>query len=141
MIHGNHQPACSTADPPQGGLIAYRSNEGGVYQVYVQTVPLSNRKWPLSTDGGYEPRCRADGRELYFLSEDRKLMSVEVKPGPSFGVPKALFQTKVSPGVDWLRIHYAPTRDGRRFLINTQTGDTGSNPITVVLNWTALLRN
>ena len=125
---------------PDGRLIAYTSNESGTYQVYVQTYPLSDRKWPVSTNGGYEPQWRADWREIYYLSEDRKLMAVAIGPGPSFGVPKPLFQTRVSAGVDPLRMHYVPARDGQRFLVNTQIGDPAPNPITVVLNWTAGLK-
>jgi Tol biopolymer transport system component/predicted Ser/Thr protein kinase len=122
---------------PNGRLVAYSSNDTGRFQVYVQTIPLSDRKWPVSTNGGYEPRWRGDGGEIYYLSEDRKLMAVPVNAGPSFGVPKALFQTRVPEGVEAFRTHYVPTRDGRRFLVNTQTGDPAPNPITVVLNWTA----
>jgi Tol biopolymer transport system component len=122
---------------PNGRLVAYSSNESGRFQVYVQTFPLSERKWPVSTNGGYEPRWRGDGGEIYYLSEDRKLMAVSVSAGPKFGVPKALFQTRVPEGVEAFRTHYVTTRDGRRFLVNTQTGDPAPNPITVVLNWTA----
>jgi serine/threonine protein kinase/Tol biopolymer transport system component len=120
---------------PDGHLVAYTSNESGKYEVYVETLPRSDRKWPVSTSGGYEPRWRADGGELYYLSEDRKLMAVSVGPGPSFGVPKPLFQTRVSAGVTANRTHYVPGRDGRRFLVN-QSVDAAPNPITVVLNWT-----
>jgi len=122
---------------PDGHLVAYSSNDTGRFQVYVQTFPLSDRKWPVSTNGGYEPRWRGDGREIYYLSEDRKLMAVPVGAGPSFGVPKALFQTRVPEGVEAYRTHYVTTSDGRRFLVNTQSGDPAPNPITVVLNWTA----
>jgi serine/threonine protein kinase/Tol biopolymer transport system component len=122
---------------PNGRLVAYSSNESGRFQVYVQTFPLSERKWQVSTNGGYEPRWRGDGGEIYYLSEDRKLMAVPVSAGPSFDVPKVLFQTRVPEGVEAFRTHYVPTRDGRRFLVNTQTSDPAPNPITVVLNWTA----
>jgi Tol biopolymer transport system component len=125
---------------PNGHLVAYSSSESGTYQVYVQTVPLSDRKWPVSTTGGYEPRWRSDGREIYYLSQDRKLMAVPVEAGPSFGVPKALFQTKVYAGVSAFRAHYVPAPDGQRFLINTQIGDSAPNPITVVLNRAAGLK-
>jgi hypothetical protein len=107
---------------------------------YCQTFPLSNRKWMISTNGGYEPRWRGDSHEIYYLSEDRKLMAVTVGPGPSFGVPKALFRTEVPHSVTAYRTHYVPARDGHRFLINTQIGDPAPNPITVVLNWTAGLK-
>jgi eukaryotic-like serine/threonine-protein kinase len=132
QLHGNFSP--------DGRLVAYSSNESGRFQVYVQTFPLSDRKWPVSTDGGYEPRWRSDGREIYYLSEDRKLMAVLVGAGPSFAVPKMLFQTRVPEGVTARHTHYVPSRDGQRFLINTQTGDSLPNPITVVLNWQAELK-
>jgi hypothetical protein len=125
---------------PDCRFVAYTSDESGSYQVYVQTLPLSNRKWPISTTGGYEPRWRRDGHEIYYLSENKKLMVVPVGAGPSFGMPKPLFQTRVPGGVDYLRTHYAVARDGQRFLINTQIGDPVLNPITVVLNWTAGLK-
>ena len=121
---------------PDGRFIAYASNESGRYEVQVRTFPLSDRKWTVSTSGGYEPRWRGDGREIYYLSEDRKLMAVSVDAGPLFGVPKALFQTRAS-GVNPLRTNYVPSRDGQRFLVNTQTSDPAPTAITVVLNWTA----
>jgi hypothetical protein len=74
---------------------------------------------------------------MYYLSEDRKLMAVDVGPGPSFGVPRALFQTKIAEGIEPQRTHYVPARDGKKFLINTPAGEPAPNPITVVLNWTA----
>ena len=81
---------------PNGRFIAYSTNEDGRYEVYVETLPPSDRKWPISTNGGYEPRWRADGREIYYLAEDRKLMAVPVSAGAApFGVPTALFQTDV----------------------------------------------
>jgi Tol biopolymer transport system component len=126
--HGNFSP--------DGHVVAYTSNESGRFEVYVDTVPQSDRKWSVSTNGGYEPRWRADGREIYYLSEERKLMAVSVGPGPSFGIPKALFQTRVSAGVSANRTHYVPSRDGQRFLVNVAS-DAAPSPITVVLNWTA----
>jgi eukaryotic-like serine/threonine-protein kinase len=55
-MHGNFSP--------DGRLVAYTSNESGKFQVNVQTLPLSNRKWQVSINGGYEPRrrARADSR-------------------------------------------------------------------------------
>jgi hypothetical protein len=104
---------------PDGRFIAYGSDESSTFEVYAQTFPLSDRKLPISVGGGSEPRWRADGREIYYLSDDRKLMAVDVGPGPSFGVPRALFQTRVATGFAPTRTNYAPSRDGQRFLINT----------------------
>jgi serine/threonine protein kinase/Tol biopolymer transport system component len=130
-MHGNFSP--------DGRLVAYSSNESGQVEVYVETVPRSDRKWALSTSGGYEPRWRHDQREIYYLSADRKLMAVPVAAGPSFGIPRALFQSAVPSGVIVNRTHYVPTRNGERFLVNTVVGVPAS-PITMVLNWAATLK-
>jgi Tol biopolymer transport system component/predicted Ser/Thr protein kinase len=123
---------------PDAGLVAYSSNESGRFEVYVETVPRSDFKVAVSNAGGYEPRWRADGREVFYLSEDRKLMAVPVEPGRTFGRPKELFQTRiVAERVTAVRTHYSPNRDGTRFLVNTQSGEAPPTSITVVLNWTA----
>ena len=129
-MHGNFSP--------KGHLMAYTSNESGKFEVYAETIPRSDRKWSVSTNGGSEPRWRGDGRELYYLSEDRTLMAVAVGDGPTFGVPKPLFQTRVAAGVTANRTHYVPSSDGQRFLVNVAS-DAVTSPITVVLNWTSLL--
>jgi hypothetical protein len=51
-----------------------------------------------------------------------------------------LFQTRVPAGVSANRTHYVPSRDGKRFLVNTLSADPSPTPITVVLNWTAGLK-
>jgi eukaryotic-like serine/threonine-protein kinase len=142
------KPAKFTASPademhgnfsPDGRLVAYTSNESGKFEIYVETVPPSERKWLVSTGGGYEPRWRADGREMYYLAEDRTLMAVSVGNGPSFAIPNRLFQTRVPAGVTANRTHYVPSRDGQRFLVNMGV-DTVASPITVVVNWSATLK-
>jgi eukaryotic-like serine/threonine-protein kinase len=125
---------------PDGHFIAYTSNESGRYDVFVQSYPQPDRRWQVSTNGGYEPRWRADQREIYYLSDDRKLMAVAIGPASSFGVPTPLLQTRVPRGVTANRTHYIASRDGRRFLVNTQTNDARPAPITVILNWAAALK-
>jgi len=81
-----------------------------------------------------------DGRELFYIDPDRKLMSVEVKTGATFevGVPKPLFDTGVTSYIANKR--YAVFPDGQRFLINVPVEAQTSAPITVVLNWMADLK-
>jgi len=131
QMHGNFSP--------DSHLVAYSSNESGNFEVYVETFPRSDRKWLVSTGGGYEPRWRADGHEIYYLSEDRKLTAVPVAQGPSFGILKSLFQTRVASGVTPNRTHYVASLDGQRFLVDTDL-EARPSPITVVLNWTATLK-
>ena len=127
---------------PDGRFIAYTSSESGRYEVYVETLTSSDRKWPISTDGGYEPRWRADGKEIYYLSRTGALMAVSVAQGAApFGVPKPLFQSNVYGGVSILRSHYVPSKDGSRFLIAVKSSDPVSVPITVVLNWAGGLKS
>src|SRR5207253_6289365 len=77
---------------PDGHWIVYQSNDQGPINVYVQTFPASSGKWQISINGGFFPRWRGDGKDLFYLW-DGKLMAEEVKLGQSFetSVPKALF--------------------------------------------------
>jgi Tol biopolymer transport system component len=126
---------------PDGRWIAYASNETNRYEVYVQPFPMTGSKSQISTTGGSQPSWRRDGKELYYLAHDRKLMAVEIKAGATFdaGDPKPLFQTQVS-GLEDARNHFAPSADGQRFLVTSIVGESTTAPITVVLNWTADLK-
>lgn len=125
---------------PDGRYVAYSSNESGRFEVFIQPFPLGDQKWQVSAGGGREPRWRKDGREIYFLSLDHKLMAASVSPGPVFGLPNALFQTRAATGITPFRTQYEPSADGQRFLIKTATADTSLDPITVVLNWASGLK-
>ena len=127
---------------PNGRFIAYSSDESGRNEVYVQTFPASSGKWQISAGGGAQPRWRRDGRELFYISPDRKLMEVEVKSDTStfeVGTPKALFQTRL-PGYPGPRNYYDVSADSQRFLMNNLFGDISSSPITVVINWASDLQ-
>jgi Tol biopolymer transport system component len=80
-----------------GKLVAYTSDESGRFEVWVQTFPTPSSRWQVSTSGGADPHWRADGRELFYVSADRKMMAVPVTPGasPRFGVPTALFAAEI----------------------------------------------
>jgi hypothetical protein len=70
-------------------------------------------------------------------------MATPVSTGTSFnsGAPVALFQANPRQPVSYLDIFaYDVTRDGQKFLINTDVKPAGSVPMTVVLNWTAELK-
>jgi hypothetical protein len=128
--------------------VAYASDESGSFQIYVQPFPAApsggGSKFQVSTGGGLQPRWRGDGKELFYIAPDGKLMAVEVKTSPKFeaGIPKALFTHRVTRGPFSLAspgFRYAVSRDGKRFLVNglAQADDPDSAPIAVVVNWTA----
>ena len=90
----------------------------------------------MSHGGGTEPRWRGDGRELFYLAPNGKMMAVEVTVGEEFhaGTPTPLFQAP--PGV----VVGDVTADGKRFLLVTPVGPSASVPFTVVLNWSEELK-
>jgi Tol biopolymer transport system component len=61
---------------PDGKWVAYASNESGMWEVYVQSFPAPSGKWQVSSNGGAQPQWRHDGRELFYISSDRRLMAV-----------------------------------------------------------------
>ena len=69
---------------PDSRFVAYASDEPGRPEIYAQTFPESGGKWQISTSGGVQPAWRADGKELYYLAADGKLMAVPVKTATSF---------------------------------------------------------
>ena len=125
---------------PDGRWIAYQTDESGRPEIYVTSFPEVGRKWQVSPEGGTQPRWRADGRELYYLTPTAKLMVAAVDPsGAGFQVGEIteLFDTPRLPsGV----FDYDVTADGERFLMNT-VGDSAFEPITLVVNWTAELED
>ena len=131
---------------PDGRWIAYQSDEAKTWQVFVQGLPPSSGRWQISTSGGGQPRWRRDGKELYYLTPDLKLMAVDMKTSGGAlepGTPRPLFQTKIAipPSQsasnldgDW---QYDVSADGSRFLMVSRTEGTEAPPVTVVLNWFA----
>jgi Tol biopolymer transport system component len=127
---------------PDGKWIAYISDESGTPEVYVQSFPPSGGKWQVSTNGGYTPRWRRDGKELLYLAPDRSIMSVNVRvAGPTFEVSSAsvLFVAPVDAVSIAATNRYDVTADAQRFLINAPADTIGDAAITVVVNWQAAL--
>ena len=120
-----------------GRFVAYSSNESGWFEVYVQTFLRSERRWQISVNGGFEPKWRRDGHELYFLAPDGKLMAAPVGSAKEFeaGTPTTLFQTSGRTEPNPYRWTYEPSPDGQRFLVNMQSVQARATPITVALNW------
>ena len=124
---------------PDSKWLAYVSDEGGTPHVYVQSFPVPSAKWHISTASGSQPRWSRDGKELFYVGLDRKLMAVPVKAGTTFepGAPHALFDTEL-PAAPY-RPQYSVSPDGRRFLLAAPAGEASSSAI-VVQNWTLALK-
>jgi hypothetical protein len=95
---------------PDGKSLPYSSDESSRVEVYVTTFPNPGGKWQASTDGGDVPVWGRDGKNLFFLGPDRKMMAVQVKGGERFeaGTPKPLFDTHIMSGPQ-VRFDIGPT--------------------------------
>jgi serine/threonine protein kinase len=124
---------------PDGHWVAYQSNETRRFEIYVRPFPGPGELVPISTEGGVYPRWSRDGKELYYIAPDSKLMavSVSIKNGRfEAGTPTALFMTsRVGGGANVVgrSQQYDVAGDGR-FLINVEA-DSSPTPITLLVNW------
>jgi Tol biopolymer transport system component len=132
---------------PDSRWIAYQSDESGRPEIYVRPFPAAPGKWQISVGGGILPRWRGDGKELYYLSRDLKLMAAPLKAPAGArqaletGVPQELFDTHgVTPPRNVNAFMYAPSADGQRFLVNVSGSQPYEAPLTVVVNWLAAVK-
>jgi Tol biopolymer transport system component len=124
---------------PDGRFVAYQSNETGRYEIYLRPFPGDGGSVPVSTAGGVYPRWSRDGKEVYFIAPDAKLMAVPIRTTAASveaGAPVALFQTRRLGG-GWNVIgrshQYDVARDGR-FLVNVET-ESSAPLLTLLMNW------
>jgi hypothetical protein len=106
--------------------------------VYVRALDSASGEIRVSGEGGLAPRWRRDGRELFYLDDNGRLMAVPVRSldPPSFGTPLALFAARLEEASDR---QYDVFPDGRRFLLNRSRA-LDREPISVVVGWTARLQ-
>ena len=124
---------------PDGNWIAFQSNESGRREIYVQPFPGPGLRTQISRDGGVQARWRDDGKELFFLAPDDRLMSVRIQldlknKTVEAGTPVSLFAARL-PTLSSTTLHarhYMVSPDGQRFLV--QTAKEVTLPITVILN-------
>ena len=87
-----------------------------------------------------QPEWRRDGRELLYISSDRRLMAVPVATAQdtfSADVPRPLFDIDVPEPTAPYPGDYAVAADGQRVLVNTSLEVFNKPPVTVILNWAA----
>jgi eukaryotic-like serine/threonine-protein kinase len=121
---------------PNPHWVAYQSDETGQYEIFIASFPEPRRRLQITSGGGTFPQWGADGRELFYISADNKLMAVELKFGreniePS--TPHELFPLNA-----FFRSIYAVAPDGKRILANQIHFDLPS--LEVIVNWPTLLK-
>jgi Tol biopolymer transport system component len=124
---------------PDGRWIAYDSVQSGRWEVYVASFPSFSQTRQISDAGGVQPLWRKDGKELFYLTRDGKLMAAQINVGTTIetGPPQLLFQTTidVQAGIR----QFSTMRDGQRFLL-AEPADPIVDQVVVVINWAAGLK-
>jgi serine/threonine protein kinase/Tol biopolymer transport system component len=120
---------------PDGRWVAFESDESGQGEIYVARFDNPRDKWRISTSGAGLPRWRHDGKELFYVSSERKMMSVPVKAGEKFdfGAPTPLFT------VDPTGVDYDVSPDGQRFL-GVLASVVEYQSFNVVIDWPTNLK-
>jgi Tol biopolymer transport system component len=126
---------------PDGRWVSYQSNESGQYEIYVQAFPQPGVRTQISTNGGSQPRWRPDGRELFYMGLDSRLMVASIaedgKNQLQAASPVGLFgvKTPLGPVPIPQKQQYAVGGDGQRLLVNSLTDEATASAITLILNW------
>ena len=133
---------------PNGEFLAFSANDTGRSQIYVQRFQggdqpkLTGERRRVSRDGGNGARWRRDGKELFFLSPDRRIMTAAVRQGAGieFGAPEALFPLPTSyRSLAPITVGYDVSSDGQKFLVPVRKA--AGAPLQVVVNWQAALKS
>jgi Tol biopolymer transport system component len=127
---------------PDGNWVAYQSNESGQFEVYVQPFPGPGPKYQVSRGGGAQVRWNRNGKELFYIAPDARLISVPMRLDPTgknfeAGAPMALFLTTMR-GTEVQttnRQQYAVSADGLRIFMRGDAPVPTTVPITLLLNW------
>ena len=126
---------------PDAQWIAYQSNDSGRFEVYIQPFDGGGERVRISADGGVQPRWRRDGRELFYLALDGRMVAVPITlPSANgrleMGAAETLFLAPVASPHDVALRAYIVSDDGRRFLLDTIV-EAQASPIVIILNWKA----
>src|SRR6185369_7697671 len=124
---------------PDGKWLAFQalgSRNGG--EITVQAFPGPGARIQISNAGGAQVRWSRDGKRIYYIQPDKKLMEVNFDSARgTAGTPRTLFQTRIV-AANLVLFQYDVAPDGR-FLVNSFLA-SNSSPLTLLTGWTALLR-
>lgn len=128
---------------PNGRFIAYVSDESGQREIYISPFPSGTGKRPVSSNGGTQPRWRADGQELFYVENQNTLMAVPVstEQALTLGPVQRLFESADLNFRNLSWPQYDVSLDGQRFLTSAPSEDDPSPTVRIVQNWYEEFRN
>jgi serine/threonine protein kinase/Tol biopolymer transport system component len=131
---------------PDNRWIAYDTDASGHNEVWVASFPSGTIRRQVSVDGGVSPEWSDGGNEIVYLSRDNRLMAAHFTAAQATvdcGAPRALFHVENLAELDPLAFPtanaYVAAPDGQRFLVAVRARDPEAPPISIVVNWRALL--
>jgi len=125
---------------PDGRILLYVSDETGRDEVYATNFPDPTTRWQVSVEGGQWPRWRADGREIYFTTQEHLYaVDADLSSGLTLGAPRRLFRRPTTHWSSQWSDGYDVRPDGQRFLFLQPVLDEDARDpmIVVVQNWFA----
>jgi eukaryotic-like serine/threonine-protein kinase len=140
IVQNPQFPSIQPALSPDGRWLAYVSPVSGRQEVYIVPFPHGSGRFQVSTAGGYSPRWRRDGKELFYLGLDNKIMSAEItEQGATLLIGKVQPLFQVNPLLS-LFATYDVSADGKKFVVASEATQQAAAPLTLVTNWPALLK-
>jgi Tol biopolymer transport system component len=121
---------------PDGHWVAYMSTESGRQEIYAAPFPGPGRQTRVSPGGGIDPAWSADGREIVYLGGGSAVSAALTfeRDTVRVGAITPLFaHVKAGP-----RKQHDVAPDGR-ILAVTRNAAAGAVPLTLVVNWPALV--
>jgi serine/threonine-protein kinase len=125
----------SPALSPDGKWLAYASDEGGRFEVFVRPFPdVQSGRFQISTAGGEAPRWSRQGDELFYIDDANDMQAVRVATRPAFGIleKRRLFSANGYFASAWAQA-FDVSPDGRRFLMLRVGSSSGAVPVSLVL--------
>ena len=127
---------------PDGRWLAYASSESGIKQIYVRPFPeVSQARWQVSVNGGWEPVWADNGSELFFRdAEGMKVARYTAAPTFRVEAVRPLFPLTDAYLANDDNRFYAVSPDGQRFLMIRYlqveiNEDMAARPLILMENW------
>ena len=119
---------------PDGHWLVYVSNDSGQNEIYLRPYHGADRRWPVSTQGGTQPKWNPNGKEIFYRNGN-KMMAVDVSAmaNVTLSPPRVLFEATYAFGTGITIANYDVTRDGQRFLM--VKNESGAGRLNIILNW------
>jgi len=149
-LEGEHEPKQLIATPvsertgaisPDGNWLIYASEGDTAYQLFLTKFPSAVGKWQISPGLGLRAKWSNDGKQLYYLDEERGLQVVDLdlSGGVQISPPRAVFKEAVVGAQP--RLGYDIDSAGKRVILPIAPPGSASSSIVIVQNWYQAFRN